>query len=96
MNGRAQAKAYAIDALTAVTTAAEVTREVRRFRWTNAHLLALEAQAMVWSLQDEPGRVAFRKARIAHWRKRYRRFAAKAYALDHVTAWKAGLTGGAP
>jgi len=93
---RAAAQVSAINQYAAVVgETVDAAREIRRFRWTNAHLLALEAQAMIHMLEGED-RILFRAARLGHWRRRYRRFAAKAYALDHVKAWRAGLTGGTP
>lgn len=86
----AQVQAASVYA-SAVGDIVEAGREVRRFRWKNAHLLALEAKAMI-ELLDRADRVSFRRARINYWRNRYRRFAAKAYALDHVTAYRAGLS----
>lgn len=57
-----------------------------QWRWDNAPLLALEAEAMVMLLLSDPGFVWARKARIGHWRRRLRRFAAKAWAQDPTFA----------
>lgn len=96
MSVRAVARASAASAyFAAAADTAQAVQEIRRFRWTNAHLLALEAAAMIERLRSD-NRVAFRGARLGYWRSRYRRFAAKAYAIDHVAAWRAGITGSAP
>jgi hypothetical protein len=92
ITARVTAAASYVDA---IGDAVEAGKEIRRFRWENAHLLALEAKAMIELLSSDKS-VVFRQARLGHWRRRYRRFAAKAYALDHVTAWRAGLTGATP
>lgn len=61
------------------------------WRWANAPLLALEAERMVYSLEHDPRRIAFRKIRIDYWRNRARRFGAKAWAQDHVLAAACGI-----
>lgn len=61
------------------------------WRWANAQLLALEAERMVHLLENDPGRVAFRKLRIGHWRRRQRRFASKAWAQDNALAAACGI-----
>lgn len=56
----------------------------RRIEWrrANAPLLALEAEHMVELLEDAPGVVLFRKARIRTWRNRWRRHEARALAAE--------------
>ncbi len=51
-------------------------------RWAEADVLALEAEYMVKFLSEDPGLVFARKMRIAHWRRRQRRFSARAWAKD--------------
>lgn len=60
----------------------------RRIDWrrANAHELELEARRMVHLLERDPHRVPFRNARIGHWRRRERRFAAMAWAQNEAKA----------
>lgn len=68
-----------------------------RIEWrrANASLLALEAKRMIALLRNDPGRVAFRKARIAIWRRIERKHSARAWAADQLAACACGLEQGA-
>jgi hypothetical protein len=59
---------------------------VNRIEWrrANAHLLALEAERMVYLLAHDQGFVAFRRARLNHWRRVERKHSARAWASDRV------------
>lgn len=69
----------------------------RRIEWrrANAPLLALEAKHMVQLLEDAPGFIWFRKARLADWRNRWRKHEARALAADELRmlALACGLDG---
>lgn len=65
----------------------------RRIDWRRANptLLSLEAEAMIAALTADPGFVAFRKLRIAHWRRVHRKHASRALAQDAVRARACGV-----
>lgn len=87
MSIREKAKSLAIDAVTEAVTGfwPLVERQVA-LRWAEADILALEAEHMVMLLKSDPGFVFARKMRIGHWRRRQRRFSARAWAKNPAFA----------
>jgi|JI10StandDraft_1071094.scaffolds.fasta_scaffold166050_5 hypothetical protein len=84
---RQQAREFAEDAVSeAIDGLAGLIEHRIEWRRANAHVLALEAERMVYLLRTDPGRVWFRKARIATWRKMHRKHAARAWAADQALA----------
>lgn len=80
---RAQAREMAAAAYeTAVAGLFGLIENRIEWRRANAHLLALEAERMIYLLRTEPGRVAFRRLRIRIWKARYRKHQARAWAAD--------------
>ena len=80
---RAHARAMAAEAYkTAVAGLFGLIENRIEWRRANAHLLALEAERMIYLLRTEPGRVAFRGWRIRTWKARYRKHQARAWAAD--------------
>lgn len=67
----------------------------RRIEWrrANAHVLALEAERMIWLLRDRTTypRVAFRRIKIRVWQYRYRKHAARAHANSKALAQACSL-----
>lgn len=87
MSLRREARAFAEDAVrSGIDGLAGLIENRIEWRRANAHVLALEAERMVYLLEHDPGRVWFRKARIATWRKAHRKHAARAWAADHALA----------
>lgn len=83
MSIREKAEKLAIDAVTEALTGFWPMVERRiALRWAKPDILALEAEHMVAFLKADPERVFARKARIGHWRRRQRRFSARALAKD--------------
>lgn len=92
MSLRNEAREFALDAVrSAIGETYEAIDRRLQWRWDNAPLLAREAERMIYLLKNDPTRVAFRKARIGHWRRRHRRFAAKAWAQDPKFARACGV-----
>lgn len=80
---REQAESIYVDAVRGLFALIE-----RRINWrrANAPLLALEAERMIVLLRDDTGFVALRKFRIAVWRARQRKHAARAWAQNRTLA----------
>lgn len=76
----------------ALSALGEAIIEFVQWRYANAELLALEAKAMLHSLRTDTQFVAARWLRIAIWRKRYRKHAARAWAKDALLAQTCQLT----
>lgn len=89
---RSDARQFAEDAMQRATDGFFGLIE-RRIEWRreHPHLLALEAERMVYLLERQRSFVAFRKWRLVDWRARHRKWAARAWAADQQLAAKCGL-----
>lgn len=84
---RREAQLFAEQAYTqALRSMFELVERRIDWRWANATMLALRARRMAELLTKDPGRVAFRKARIQTWRRRARRHEARAWATEQALA----------
>lgn len=87
MSIREKAEKLAIDAVTeAVTGFWPLVERQIALRWAEPDILALEAEHMVMFLKSDPEWVFARNLRIGYWRKRQRKFSARAWAKNPAFA----------